>query len=435
MIRTFSLLILLVLIYQPFLAQNSDSSMEAEPAIEVGAETIIAIDGTGKNSRGTPYVAFGNNYYLCAWREGWEGRNGGARIHAVRIDTDGNIIDTKPIEISPNKSKDAPQEHPKIAFCKNIFLVVWQDLRNEKDYDVLAARITIAGRILDTNPIMIAGGPHNQVLPDVASDDKGFMVVWQGFQENDRMFHGYASRIDLRGKVGKPVETGIAPQQKIAWDAKAFLISCDGGKGTGARKTSNTATAIRLGQDSRLIGKSFAVAELVPNGYYSLSSVPGKGWLFVTHRSPPDAWAWGGTGAMMCYFILSEGGVDISMNKENQKVKSNLQPNWIDVNTSDREVWPYGTSASAWDGKQSVVVWQRYQCMGEKKSTLTNCDIMAAQTDGWKRLTEQPISVATTDSEELAPALASNSDGKLLCIYEKELNGETLICMRILKSK
>jgi hypothetical protein len=72
MIRTFSLLILLVLIYQPFLAQNSDSSMEAEPAIEVGDETIIAIDGTGKNSRGTPYVAFGNNYYLCAWREGWE---------------------------------------------------------------------------------------------------------------------------------------------------------------------------------------------------------------------------------------------------------------------------------------------------------------------------------------------------------------------------
>src|SRR5665648_733295 len=239
MIRLFLILLIFVETMQPCLAQNNIDVTKSEPALKVGAETIIAFDGTGKNSRGTPFVAFGNNSYLCAWREGWEGKNGGARIQVVRIDSDGNLIDVKPIEVSPNKSKDAPQEQPKIAFCKNIFLVVWQDLRNEIDYDVLAVRISAGGKVLDAKPIIIAGGPHNQVLPDIASDGKGFMVVWQGFQVSDRTFHGYAVRIDMQGKVGKTIETGIAPQQKIAWNGTNFLVSCDGGTGTGLRKTSN----------------------------------------------------------------------------------------------------------------------------------------------------------------------------------------------------
>ena len=434
MIRSFLILLLLIEILQQSMAQNIALGPIAETAIKVGTETIIAIDGTGINSRGTPYVAFGNNSYLCTWREGWEGKNGGARIKAVRIDTDGNLIDVKPIEVSPNKSKDAPQEQPRIAFCKNIFLVVWQDLRNEVDYDVLAVRISAGGKILDAKPIMIAGGPHNQVLPDIATDGKEFIVVWQSFQGSDRTFHGYAVRVDMQGKVGKPIETGIAPQQKIAWGGTNFLVSCDGGTGTGLRKTSNTATAIQLGSNSKPIGKSFTVTELVRNGHYSLSAVPGKGWLFTTHRSPPDAWAWGGTGAMICYFIPSGKGMDTSVSEENKKVNNKLEPNWIDVSTSDRENWPYGTSASAWDGKESVVVWQRFHCMGEKKSTLTNCDIMAARTDGWIRKIGKPIPVATTDSEELAPALASNGAGQVLCVYEKEIDGKTLICMRILTS-
>jgi hypothetical protein len=73
--------------------------------------------------------------------------------------------------------------------------------------------------------------------------------------------------------------------------------------------------------------------------------------------------------------------------------------------------------------------------MGEKKSTLTNGDIMAARVDGWKRQRDRTIPITATDAEELLPSLASNGAGQLLCVYEKETEGKTLICLRMLISK
>ena len=49
------------------------------------------------------------------------------------------------------------------------------------DFDVLAARVSPEGKVLDKSPIALGAGAGNQVLADVASDGKGFLGVWQGF--------------------------------------------------------------------------------------------------------------------------------------------------------------------------------------------------------------------------------------------------------------
>jgi len=127
--------------------------------------------------------------------------------------------------------------------------------------------------------------------------------------------------------------------------------------------------------------------------------------------------------------------MDGSMPKETQSPGSKLDANWVDVNTANRQDWPYGPSAIAWDGKQSVVVWQRFHCVGEKKSMLANGDIMLSRTDGWKRQSDVPVAVAASEAEELEPALASDGAGHLLCVYEKEVGAKTIICARAITSK
>jgi len=412
------------------LARAAGSGPEASDLpVTVGPEVVIAGGGLGENSRGTPAVAFGGGSYLVAWREGWEGKNGGARIRGVRVGPDGKVLDPRPIELAENADRDAPQERPRIAFCKGTFLVVWHDLRNGADYDVLAARVSAKGRRLDDTPIKVAVGPHNQALPDVASDDVGFLVVWQGFVEADRSFHGYSTRVGLDGKVAPPAEVGLAPCLRVAFDGAHFLVAC------GSRGFWLTGDVRRLGRDGRPPPGEKPFRAAVRVGLYSLSAVPGKGWLLVTHRNRPNAWGWGGPGAMRCFFILSAGKMDPSMEKEKgYPGYDTFEPNWLDYATKDRQRWPHGLSASAWDGRQSVVVWQRYRCVGEKRSTLANSDIFLSRTDRWKRQSDSPLAVAAGDAEESAPDLASDGAGNLLCVYEKEVGPGTVICARTLRS-
>lgn len=405
--------------------------------VTVGEEVALAADGPGKACRGTPAVAFGSGRYLCAWREGWEGKNGGARIRVACVSPEGKMLDAAPFEAAPNPDRDAPQERPRVAYCPStgsgpsggVYLVVWHDLRNGRDYDILGARVSAAGKLLDAEPIRIAAGPHNQALPDVAADKDGFLVAWQGYDANNRVFKGCAARVEVDGKVGETVDIGLAPNLRLAWDGEHFLVGCANAGFWG------------VGDVRRLDAKGRPRAKEKPFhatnnvNLYSLTAAPGKGWLFVTHRNTPNAWGWGGPGAMRCYFLLSEGKLDTSVGKEAEYPGSALEPNWIDYTTKDREIWPYGLSAGAWDGKQLVVVWQRYHCRGEKKSMLANGDIMLMRLDGAKRQSDTPVAVAATDAEELAPALASDGAGNLLCVYEKEVGPKTVICARSLSSK
>lgn len=399
----------------------------AEVALSVGGERIVAGEGPGKNIRGTPAVAFGGGAYLCVWREGWEGRNGGARIRAARVAPDGTP--GVAIEVAPVNDRDSPQESPRVAFCNGTFLVVWHDLRNRLDYDVLAARLSPDGQRLDDAPIQVAAGPHNQALPDVAADDAGFFVVWQAYDSQDHAFHGRGARVGRDGKVGPPADIGVAPNLRIAWDGRQFFV------GAGGSGSQGTGHVLRLDSAGRQLSKAKPVAVTTRVGDFSLSAAPGKGCVYVTHRSRPDAWGWGGPGAMRSYFILADGTLDASMPKEEGYPKYALQPNWLDAATQDRANWPHGPSASAWDGRQTIVVWSRFHCTGEKRSTLSNGEIMASRTDGWKRQGDHAITVAASEHDELNPDLASDGRGGLLCVYAKEVGPRTLICARPIVSK
>ena len=379
--------------------------------IEVSEEFPLLGSGTDGGIQGQPHAAWGGGTYLAVWREGWHGKGGGARILAARVSPGGRVADARGIEVAPHS--DRVQERPRAAFCGGVFLVVWQELVNGKDYDVLAARVTHDGRVLDAPPIRIAGGPHNQVLPEVASDGKTFLVVWQAVQGEETAYRGFAAVVDADGKVGPPVETGAAPQPKIAWNGRAYL----------AAYGMHSVESVILGSDGRRLVPGPRGTETIRStkpAAFSLTGLPGRGWLVIGHRAPPDPWGWGGPGAMRAALLDNEGRLENGDAVKEPAGNWQRLPGWLDVGREKKPgaTWPWGVSACAWTGKYVLAVWPRHHLGGEKFTNLENCDLLAARLDGYRSLDEAGIPLAAGPGDETRPALASDGAGRLLCIYE-----------------
>jgi len=184
-----------------------------------------------------PAVAYGNGVYLVVWQSGrlapGDIRKGLTMIGDIvgcRVDASGRVLDERPIVICG--APDA-QEKPRVAFDGRNFLVVWQDLRNGRDWDVYAARVSPEGKVLDPDGIAVSAGPHNQALPRVAWDGKTFVVVWQDFRSG-KLYEVYAARIDSDGRVidadGMKVAAGTkeyhryTPAVAPAGNGRAFIM-------------------------------------------------------------------------------------------------------------------------------------------------------------------------------------------------------------------
>ena len=396
--------------------------------IKFGEEHVLLPNGLGGGIQATPAVAFGKSKFLVAWQEGWHGKGGAARIFAARISPDGDQLDPAGIEVAP--AKTGVQTLPRVAAAGEVFLVVWQDFRNGRDYDVLGARVAEDGQVLDAQPLKIGAGPRNQVLPDVSSDGENFLVVWQGLQDDETTYRGWAAGVSSRGEVGDPTETKMTPQPRVAWNGSHYLVA-SGGIGV----FSGTVHAQRLNRDGQPVGKAEQALYGTKAADFSISYAGSQGWLIVSHRSRPDPWGWGGPGAMRAAFVNPDGAPTSEV-KEPSGVNQRL-PNWLDMGKEKREgaTWPFGTSASAFGGKHSLVVWQRHHLAGEKMTTFTNSDLIAARVDGFRSLDPDGVPVAASAHDELSPALAGDGRGKFLLVYEQQReDGAAFVCLKVLSA-
>lgn len=122
-----------------------------------------------------PAIAAGADGFLVVWQAG---RRRTGDLVGMRLDAQGAPLDAVPFLVS-GASDD--QERPRIAFGDGVFLVVWQDLRSGRQYDLYAARVLPDGTVLDPDGIAIARGERNEANPAVAFDGTHFVVVWEDF--------------------------------------------------------------------------------------------------------------------------------------------------------------------------------------------------------------------------------------------------------------
>lgn len=322
---------------------------------ELGPEIVLPASPRPAHD---PCVAFGGGRYLTVWQSG---RADQADLYTCRLDEGGKVLDAQPVALS--KAFDC-QEHPRAAWGKDSWLVVWADLRNDKDYDVYAARVSADGKVLDPEGVLIAGGDHNQCRPDVAWSGSCWLVVWRAWETGEGKNNGYAlqgARITTEGR-------------KL--DAQSILLA---GRPSGDSSVSE-ACVVAMG-DGWIIswtGRQTSMASVAP--YRG----PGLTTTIVSAEGKPSTWKG----------ILDKGLKD-----------------------GQRRGSICGPLALASDGKDAAVVsWSCPYGTG-RSATFTTTPFAAAAVDKAGNLTAQ-IELGGKWAHYELPAAAWDGKGFLLAFYE-----------------
>ena len=197
---------------QPAMAQP----VLSEPSVLPGDAALELAAGRQQ----APQISKGSNGYLTVWadnrsslRGSWtagpyfgQGLGTMVDVYAARLDLAGNLLDTTPIPIS---LADYNQTMPRVGWNGQNWLVVWMTERetNRYHYDVVAVRVAPDGTVLDPTPILVnaAETSINQYLPwVVSSDGTNWVVIWTDLDDVEGIYTLDGARVAPSGTVLDP---------------------------------------------------------------------------------------------------------------------------------------------------------------------------------------------------------------------------------------
>jgi hypothetical protein len=307
----------------------------------------------------TPCAAFVKGGYIVAWQSGRlapgdlrEGLKFNADVVGYRLDKNGAALDATPFVIC--KAPDL-QERPRAAAGKDMTLVVWQDLRNGKDWDVYAARISPEGKVLDPDGFLVSGGAHNQANPHVAWDGKTFVIVWQDFRSGKR-YDIYAARISIEGRVLDPEGirlsnqgergSGYDPAVASAGDSRSFVYWNCGGPFGARLDALSEGLFLNEGKPGPLFKQPFDAGTFkgAPGGRGNspLFAAAGKDVYLVTWRNEHPVGRSDGDPTPNAYLFDAQGKriADLTLSGERHRIAG------ADI---------------VWDGSAFVAAWMEYR--------------------------------------------------------------------------
>jgi len=129
-------------------------------------------------------VSFDGTNYVVVWRRLFAG------IECVRVSPDGQIVQPGVIAVSSSDSADAAV----VSSGPTNSLVVWHHTQR----GILGARLSPAGVVIDTMPITISRS-HNPSQPTVSFNGTDYLVAWEAW--DDYRYESYAARVTSAGRV------------------------------------------------------------------------------------------------------------------------------------------------------------------------------------------------------------------------------------------
>jgi len=216
-------------------AIGSAAGMQVEADIALGGDTYLAVWSDG---RSTP-----NDFYPFA-TEG-----SGTDIYGVRLDSDGNLLDSTPFVID---QRFGDQVEPRVAWNGQNWLVLWrQEVVALPTYEELrAVRVDPSGNVLDDPPILIANDSSFYSDHVVEGGDGNWLVLTLANGPTDGVL---AFRVGADGAVLNPGGllihgTNFLLDFDLAFAGDEYLIVWSG--------SFDPAQAARYTPDLQLIGTS-----------------------------------------------------------------------------------------------------------------------------------------------------------------------------------
>lgn len=205
--------------------------------------TVVGLDGRLSTTNGIPLLnaandqytpavaALGSNYLVVA--QDYRGATAAAYqsdIYAARVDSRGTLLDTNGFVVS---TRAGSQFGPAVAAQGDCYLVVWQD-PNLAGSDILGARVSAAGKVLDPVAIIVSHAENAQSSPWVTTSGTNFLVTWQDAREaREGAFSAevYAARVSAAGEVADPGgvrisagEGGVNAPRAAGRDDEAIVV-------------------------------------------------------------------------------------------------------------------------------------------------------------------------------------------------------------------
>jgi hypothetical protein len=313
-----------------------------------------AVSAPGAGRQLSPEIAAGDGQYLLVWVDE-RGSNvdivtytGGPTynpyagskwdIYAARIDLAGNLIDETPIVVCQELKNQA---EPDVAWNGENWLVVWSGqagLECCADENIYAARVSPTGQVLDVPSIIVDLDTGNSGLrwPTVGSDGTNWVVAWRDLDGGIFTIDG--TRVAPDGTLLDPggvflrhdTSNSYPVQPDIVWAGDEYLLVWEEGSGG--------VSAQRLTAGLAMIGTDFTINATYWVGFDPKVATDGTDF-FVTWRSEPPGQTTELAGAR-----VTHGGVVLDPS-----------PLLLTAATNDWIVDP----AVAWDGTNWVVAYGR----------------------------------------------------------------------------
>ncbi len=413
-----------------------------------------------------PAAAFGKKVYLVVWSDGTRQPLGkAADIYCARIEArTGRSLDPQGFPVCKAKSI---QGYPAVAFDGKNFLVVWEDFRGGKDYDIYAARVTEEGKVLDPDGFLVSARPANQCRPAVAFAGGMHFVVWMDARRYP-VYGIWGARVTPEGKCldSGGIEIAAESEEKIdslkpktgkwlgdqeywwrnlcsramptiASDGKQCLVTYKTETPGSSGRPRGAATLVDV-SSGKVLGIPVVLENSWPKDRLGVAATP-AGWALAI-----DHWigGWGATPTMTCIRLDKELGSSDTFESRNPPTApcEVLKGSYAHGKGQTAFFQP----AVVWNGRHVVVAmdfgWREKDESGKSgvrsAILLNHCDPAGAP----KFLHPESARVDTSEERKgvfvANCALAAGVDGECLLLYEKDAGLDNhRVLARIIREK
>lgn len=170
----------------------------------------------------SPAVTSNGSGFFVVWSDK---RQGPPRTFGARIDASGNVIDTNGIEIGTENEQSTPD----IASDGSGYLVVWGDYGILDPHNrIHAVRLDEEGNKPDTDPLWISPMEANPRTPRVAWNGQHYLVAWSGGLSQAAALVGADGQ--FLPAVSLITGANFLEGPGVAWDGHTFLVAWDSQK-------------------------------------------------------------------------------------------------------------------------------------------------------------------------------------------------------------
>jgi len=172
-----------------------------------------------------PAVAFGRGVFLVSWNSA---DSIFSRVKARRVSGAGQVLDTA---VLLRRDSAMMQAYSTLTFGDTCFLAAWCEGWDEPD--VYAARISSAGRIIDSGGVRLSSTTSYDVFPSAGFDGSRYLVFWSeldpvGFVISLRGRRMTTGGVPLDSALIRPAVGGhFCFYPSLAFDAANFLVAFD----------------------------------------------------------------------------------------------------------------------------------------------------------------------------------------------------------------